>query len=172
MKYQSLFNSMIIAAILSSISANAQVATGGSFTLEKSIVAGGGGSDITGGNFKVEGTIGQAAAGTRPNGSGKSMQNGFWVGETLAPTAADVSVSGRILSATGRGIRNVRVTMTDANGTTRTTSSSTFGYYKFQGITAGQTVILTVSAKRFEFSQPVQVVMLNDNLNGIDFIAN
>ena len=52
-------------------------------------------------------------------------------------TAANVSVGGRVLTANGNGIRNVRVTMTDANGITRSTLSSAFGYYRFAEVLAG-----------------------------------
>src|SRR4051812_17700940 len=94
--------------------ADAQIAAGGNYTLDKSVVAAGGGAS-TGGTFKVEGTAGQAGAGTRQFSSPYTFRPGFWSAQTLAPTAASVTVGGRILTAGGVGIRNARITMTNAN---------------------------------------------------------
>ena len=66
--------------------ATAQVATGGAFTLEKSVIAGGGG-DASGGAFEVTSTKGQAATGGPKTGSPFSIYLGFWTpDETPIPT--------------------------------------------------------------------------------------
>ncbi len=91
---------------------------------------------------------------------------------SLPPTAADVSVEGQILTADGRGIRNVRVTLLMADGTVRSTLTSSFGYYRFEGIPAGQSVILSVSAKRFRFANPVRVLNVADSIANVDFVAS
>ena len=44
----------------------------------------------------------------------------FAVAKILAPSAAAVNVGGRAITANGRGIANVRITMTDASGNNRT----------------------------------------------------
>lgn len=88
------------------------------------------------------------------------------------PTAAEVTVGGRITSGKGRGIRSVIVTMTDADGSTRTAVSSTFGYYRFDKVAAGNSYIIEVRAKRFTFDQPVQLVTITEENLGIDFTAN
>ncbi len=56
--------------------------------------------------------------------------------EPLAPTAANVQIGGRVMTANGRGIRNVLVTLTNANGTSRTVITGNFGYYRFAEIEA------------------------------------
>lgn len=89
----------------------------------------------------------------------------------LPTTAASVSVGGRILTADGRGIRNTRVILTDSSGTTRTALSSNFGFYNFENIPAGETVIITVAAKRYAFSQPQQVLNVQDNVGDLNFTA-
>jgi len=89
----------------------------------------------------------------------------------VAPTAAGVLVSGRILTAKGNGITNVIVTLTDSNGNTRTARSSTFGYYQFDEVEAGETYIISVVSKRFSFSQPSQIINLIEDAVNVDFIA-
>jgi hypothetical protein len=150
--------------------ANAQISGGGNFTLEQSVIAAGGGASA-GGGFKVEGTSGQAAAGRRPTAASLQMQNGFWTAAPLAPTAAAVQISGRVTTAGGNGIRNVTVMLTEASGASRAVITGSFGYYSFADITAGQTFIISVTAKRFNFTQPTRVVMVNEEINNLDFIA-
>lgn len=169
---KNLFAFIITSAVFASgVTARAQVSSGGSFKLEQTVIAGGGGSDSTGGNYTVAGTIGQAAAGVRPGASRFNLQNGFWTAAPLAPTAATVSISGRVVTADGGGIRNVRVTLMDGSGASRTFLTSSFGYYRFDQITAGQTVVLSVQAKRFTFTQPTVVLNVVEDLSEIDFIA-
>ncbi|MBL8124852.1 MAG: VCBS repeat-containing protein, partial [Blastocatellia bacterium] len=66
--------------------------SGGSFTITKSVIAGGGGSG-SGGSFTLNGTIGQAAAGTTSTGGSFSLESGFWAGGNAnvpqAPTQFD-----------------------------------------------------------------------------------
>ena len=90
--------------------------------------------------------------------------------QVLSPTAAQVSVSGRVLNASGRGISSARVFMTDTNGNIRQTRTSSFGYYNFAEIAAGETYILTVSHKRYQFAP--QVVFITENMSGINFTVS
>ena len=125
-------------------SANAQVAQGGTYTLTQTVTASGGASGTSasaGGNYSVEGTIGQNAAGTNQQNGSYKFQSGFWTEQSFAPTAAEVSVGGKVLTANGRGIENVRITMTGANGETRTVISSSFGYFRFDNVEVGGTYI-------------------------------
>ena len=87
----------------------------------------------------------------------------------LAPTAASVSVSGRVLTNNGRGLMNATVTLTNANGITRTARTSTFGYFRFDDVEAGQTYIFSVSSKRYTFAS--QVVTVTDDLTELNFTA-
>ncbi len=89
-----------------------------------------------------------------------------------APTAATVSIGGRVMTMSGRGIVNVRLTLTDSNGQVRTTTTTSFGYYRFDDVQAGETYILSASGKHYAFSQPLQVLNINDETNEINFIAN
>jgi YVTN family beta-propeller protein len=87
-------------------------------------------------------------------------------------TAASVSVSGRVVTTQGRGVRNVVVTMTDSNGDTRTATTTNFGYYRFEEVAAGETYIFAVRGKRFSFGQNTQVHSIIEDTNNINFVAN
>lgn len=88
----------------------------------------------------------------------------------LAPTAANVSVSGRVLTSDGRGIRNVIVVLTDQSGATRTARSSSFGYYRFDDVQVGETYVMSVLSKLYMFNS--RVVTVADELTGVDFFAD
>jgi concanavalin A-like lectin/glucanase superfamily protein/carboxypeptidase family protein len=75
-----------------------------------------------------------------------------------SPTVANVSIGGQVMTAKGSGIANARVSLTDSNGETRSALTNGFGFYRFEEIAVGETYILSVSAKRYQFGQPMQVV--------------
>jgi hypothetical protein len=87
----------------------------------------------------------------------------------LSPSAANVSISGRVLTAEGRGIRSTAVILTDSLGNSRTAVTSSFGYYRFDEVAAGETYVLSVSSKRYQFEP--RTVNVNDNLTDVDFVA-
>ncbi|MBA2333780.1 MAG: carboxypeptidase regulatory-like domain-containing protein, partial [Blastocatellia bacterium] len=87
-------------------------------------------------------------------------------------TAATVSVSGRVTTAQGRGIRSVVVTMTDSNGNTRIARTTSFGYYRFEEVAAGETYIFMVTGKRLSFGQNTQVHSIMEDTNNINFVAS
>ena len=87
----------------------------------------------------------------------------------VAPLAANVSIGGRVTATDGRGIRNAMVVLTLANGETMQTRTGTFGYFRFDDIEVGQTVVVSVISKRFTFAP--QIVSLEDNIADLDFIA-
>ena len=85
------------------------------------------------------------------------------------PTAAGVGVSGRVLtSAGGRGLVGASVTLTDQNGSTRSVMTGKGGSYLFDDLEPGQTYILNVISRRFNY-QP-QVIQMNDNVAELNFI--
>jgi hypothetical protein len=93
----------------------------------------------------------------------------------LAPvgsTAAEVSVSGRVMTTRGNGIAGVRISLADSQGNVRTTVSGTSGDYRFENVEAGSSYIITATGKRYSFSQPSQLLNVNDETAEINFIAN
>lgn len=89
----------------------------------------------------------------------------------LGTTAAHVSVSGRVVTADGRPIRNANVSIVLPSGETRTVLSSSLGYYQFDELEVGHAYILSISSKRYTFSEPTRLISLSDELSGQDFVA-
>jgi hypothetical protein len=155
--------------VLSSIT-NAQIASGGAFILDQSVIATGGGTSA-GGVFTVEGTAGQSVSGQRSMHAQFTAHTGFWNADPLGATAAGVPVSGSVQTADGRGIRNAHVTISSGGGIRRITLTGAFGYFHFEDVTVGETYILTVSSKQFQFAQPTQVITVLDGISDINFVA-
>ena len=149
----------------------AQVATGGSYSLDQAVIASGGGQNSAGGNFTLDGAIGQAITGTS-SASPLRVNGGFFTPDFLQPTAANVTIEGRIQTGNGAGIRNVLVILAESDGTIRTAKSGTFGTYRFSGVTVGQVVILSVRAKKYNFAQPTRVLSLTGDVTELDFTAS
>ena len=148
----------------------AQIASGGPFSLSQSAVAGGGRTSSNG-PFMVEATAGQAAAGGPSQAGQYNVYAGFWTPAPFAPTAAFVGISGRVLTADGQGIRGAYLTLTGADGVSQTAISSSFGHYSFSEVLVGDTYILTISNSRQVFPQPTIVVHVIDQLENVDFVA-
>ncbi len=162
----------LCSAIILCLSASAEAqSSGGQFAIEKSVIAGGGGQNLTGGQFTIAGTNGQTVAGQRIAGTNFSVHAAFWNPDGFAPTAAEVTVAGRITTAEGRGIRNVRILMTNSGGESRTVLSGTFGYFRFTDVPAGATYVFTAFAKQFQFKEPSQVHAITEDTEGINFVA-
>ena len=90
-----------------------------------------------------------------------------------ASTAADVTISGRVVDSSGRGIPRTRVSV--VGGPIETpifAMTNPFGYYRFYGLESGQGYVLRVEAKRHTFENPVLFINVLDNMTGIDFVAS
>ncbi len=93
----------------------------------------------------------------------------FAIAEQLAPLAATVSISGRVLTANGNGISKARISLVNQNGEVFYVKTSAFGYYKFEELNAGETYILNVNYKRYQFN--TQIISPNENLEELNFVA-
>lgn len=96
----------------------------------------------------------------------------FVIVEALAPTAANVSVGGRVVTAEGSGISYAIVTLTDIQGNSRTVRTNSFGRFTFYEVAVGETYIISIQSKRFVFSQNAQVVNVMEAINEIVFTAD
>jgi hypothetical protein len=109
--------------------------------------------------------------GTSPVGAGLRIDtvsvNGVTRTCCTSPTAANVSVSGRVLMPDGNGLRNAVVSMADQNGVTRTAISNSFGWYRFDNVESGQTYFMAVRAKKFSFS--TRLLNVSDEMTDVDF---
>ena len=61
------------------------------------------------------------------------------------------------------------VTMTDPSNNSRSTTTSTFGYYQFDGVATGPTYTVAVGSRLFTFTP--RAVQVLDNLTNVDFVA-
>ncbi|MEO7660435.1 MAG: peptidoglycan DD-metalloendopeptidase family protein [Pyrinomonadaceae bacterium] len=80
---------------------------------------------------------------------------------------SNVTISGRVTTPTGIGLRNAVVTMTDSQNVRRTATTSSFGLYSFESVPIGESYIIGVSSKRYRFAS--RTVLANNNLSDIDF---
>lgn len=93
-------------------------------------------------------------------------------GFMATPTAANVSIEGQVFTAAGNGIRNARVTLVEQDGAVHETTTGSFGHFSFDQVQAGQTVMITVNAKRFSFSDPTRFLSIQENVTGLYFMAD
>ncbi|MBA2737137.1 MAG: carboxypeptidase regulatory-like domain-containing protein, partial [Pyrinomonadaceae bacterium] len=87
----------------------------------------------------------------------------------LAPTAAAGEISGRVVTADGRGVFKARVTLTDRNGEEKTALTNPFGYYRFNEVAVGETYIISGKHKRYEFDS--QALTVNGSLSEVNLTA-
>ena len=111
------------------------------------------------------------AANNRLGGTGIGNGN-FTGGEVitlLAPTAAAVNISGRIVGSSGRGISGMLISITDASGDTRIAHTNPFGFYHFEKVQAGTIYVIRSQHKRFSFTP--QAIIATEELNELNFVA-
>jgi hypothetical protein len=141
------------------------------YDLSHNVVSGGGDKSANA-IFKLEGTIGQASAGTISTSALYRLHGGFWNASTLAPTAANVSISGRVNNPAGGIVRRVRIVLTDSiSGETRAAQTNTFGYYRFEALAVGRIYLLQAQSKNFQFTPDTYVFTLVDARDDLDFTA-
>lgn len=86
----------------------------------------------------------------------------------LAPTAGEVTLSGKVTDSYGRAIARAYVALTDGAGFTQHAVTNSFGHYTLRDLPAGRTYFVSVSGtKGSTFEQ--RVVSLDDSLSGFDF---
>lgn len=89
-----------------------------------------------------------------------------------APTAAEASIAGRIATAAGRGIGNISVSVSGGNlAGPRLVTTSAFGYYRINGLRAGESYVVSVAGKSYVFDTPVRVVTLGEDALDIGFVG-
>jgi hypothetical protein len=139
---------------------------------EPGSAVGGTGTETLLGNFGGTDPNGTWSLYARLEGGGTGQIAGGWGIEFLVPTAAQASISGRVTTADGIAIRNAEVTVTgNTLQTPLRVSTSSFGYFTFDGLQTGETYVVTVNSRRYIFQTPSQVISLTDNVSDLDFVA-
>ena len=83
---------------------------------------------------------------------------------TLAAT-----VSGRVTTPDGRGLRNAAVKIIDQNNLVRTVTTSSFGFYSFDNVATGQSYTMRISSRLYRFTP--RVVQVTGDLTDVDFVG-
>jgi hypothetical protein len=87
--------------------------------------------------------------------------------ERQGVTAASVTIGGQVTSTEGRGISKAQVMITNTEAGVCFARTNPFGFYRFEGIPAGETYIFDVSHKRYSFLP--QVVTILEERNDLNF---
>ncbi len=97
-----------------------------------------------------------------------SSSSDFYI--TMAPTSALVTVVGRVARHDGIAISNARLTLSTTNGELFQSTSNAFGYFSFEGIRAGETVVIAASHRLHTFSP--RVLLPDDGIGMVDILPN
>jgi CSLREA domain-containing protein len=80
-----------------------------------------------------------------------------------------VSVSGRVTTPSGQGLRNAAVSIIDARGVIRNATTSSFGIFSFEDVAAGGSYTVRVIGKRYRFAP--RFLEISDDIPNVDFIG-
>ncbi|MGB2750851.1 MAG: carboxypeptidase-like regulatory domain-containing protein [Pyrinomonadaceae bacterium] len=90
----------------------------------------------------------------------------------LPPTAANASISGRVTSAEGRGIRGAVIRIQSSDGTVnRVVMTNSFGYYMIPDMETGITYVISIQSRRFVFEPASVVYTHQDQIADLNFRA-
>ena len=96
-----------------------------------------------------------------------------FLSEPLAPTAANVGVSGRITTPMGAGVRGVIVRIEGVeSGMVQRASTNSFGYYSFSDLPVGEMYVVNVFSKRYLVRDGTRFLTLMDELTDLNFIVD
>ena len=93
----------------------------------------------------------------------------FAIARYIGDAVPGRTVSGRVLTPDGRGLRNATVSITDSLGVRRTATTSSFGFYSFDNVAAGQAYTIAVSSRLYRFAS--RAVQVDDNLSNVDLVG-
>lgn len=94
---------------------------------------------------------------------------GMWQIPAVVTDPRPVTISGRVLTPDGRGLRNAVVSIIDSRAVRRTATTSSFGVYTFTEVASGANYLLSVSSKRYRFQ--TRTITANSNVIDVNFIG-
>lgn len=103
---------------------------------------------------------------------GSDENIGYATAAFASPSNSTASISGRVLRQKGVGLPGVAVRLTYPDGRTATTLTNSFGRYMFTKLPVGGAYAVSVSAKRYTFSPDTELVVVNEDVNDLEFQAN
>jgi uncharacterized protein len=101
-----------------------------------------------------------------------AVGNDEWVGvddinvACFTPTVSSATVSGRVMDGKS-GVPRATVLLTDDGGNTFSVRTNSFGYYKFENLTAGRFYLVNVYSKNYQFDP--RLLSLTDSIDNLDF---
>ncbi len=107
--------------------------------------------------------------GPRPDSASPTVVSGSIAAGWGIELLASASISGRILTPDGRGLRNATVSIIDRAGVSRTATTSSFGFYQFDDVTSSETYTVGVLSRQYRFA--IRTVDVSDNLTNFDFVG-
>ena len=141
-------------------------------------------SNASGANISLFSTFGTLipSTATDPNGDWFLCVYDFEPGDTgavastsiqlgITPTAASVSVSGRITAGKGQGLPGATVRITDSSGNSQTTLTNSFGIYSFNEVPAGSVYTVSVFEKGYNFDPSAIVLSVEDDVSDVNFVG-
>ena len=107
------------------------------------------------------------------NAENNALPTLYWTDGLISFTGGTLldgaSISGKVTTAAGQGLRNATVTLLDTAGGKRTTVTSSFGNYTFENLDTGRDYMLIVTSKRYRFAS--RLVNLTGNLNDVNLVG-
>ncbi len=89
-----------------------------------------------------------------------------------APTAANVSVEGRVIDQRGAGIANALVSIVDgSSGEVYSTRTNSLGFFRVDSLEAGGFYLISVSHKRYRFPGGPTAQTIGDDMTGLTFVG-
>ena len=103
-----------------------------------------------------------------PNGTWKfkAVFNGLQYEQEFT-VDSNATVSGQVLDAAGRGLRNATVSIISSQNVVRSAPTSSLGFFAFANVQVGGSYEIRISSRRFRFEP--RNVLVNDNVSGVDF---
>ena len=89
---------------------------------------------------------------------------------TVLPiVAAQVSISGRVMTASGNGIARTQVILVRSNGQIYSAVTNSFGYYMFNEVSVGETYTLSANHREYQFNS--RLLEVNEDIADANIIA-
>jgi hypothetical protein len=144
--------------------------SGGTFDLSHNVIAGGGEMRSAGGQFIVDGTVGQPLAGTTSFGGRFELLGGFWSYLPPLPTAASVVLGGHI-DLGSHGPQKVDITLVQlSTGRQHVARLDRDGNYRFDELEIGIYLVRPESSN-YQFTPAQLVIDLIEDRPDINFTA-
>ena len=89
------------------------------------------------------------------------------------PSAAGASVSGRALTSDGVAIGNAVITLSGGTlSEPMVARTNPFGFFTFASVPVGETYLVEIGSRRYQFEPSTRVITLRDNISDLVFVAS